>query len=59
MGWGIKAGEVIEAGYGIKAGKDFVIFAGLRLRLSEWTSCAIVTAKVKPDNLVSGSWVEP
>jgi hypothetical protein len=31
----------------------------LRLRLAEWTLRARVIAKIKPDNLVSGSWVEP
>jgi len=51
--------DAIEAGEGIKAGEGFNIFAGLRLRLSDWTLYAKVIAKDKPENLVSGSWVEP
>ena len=58
-GLGIEAGEGIKAGLGIKAGEGFNIFAGLRLRLSDWTLYAKVIAKDKPENLVSGSWVEP
>ena len=58
-GEGIKAGWGIEAGEGIKAGEGYGIFAGLRLRLSDWTLYAKVIAKDKPENLVSGSWVEP
>ena len=55
----LRAGWGIEAGEGIKAGDGFNIFAGLRLRLSDWTLYAKVIAKDKPENLVSGSWVEP
>ena len=58
-GCGIEAGEGIEAGTDIKAGDGFGIFAGLRLPLADWTLWAKVIAKAKPDNLVSGSWVEP
>jgi hypothetical protein len=58
-GWGIEAGEGIKAGWGIEAGSDYGIFAGLRVRMSQWAMYAKVTAKSKPDNLVSGSWVEP
>ena len=49
----------LRAGLGIEAGEGFNIFAGLRLRLSDWTLYAKVIAKDKPENLVSGSWVEP
>ncbi len=61
-GWGIKAGRGIEAGWGIKAGcgieagKDFCIFAGIKVMKSRWKFDAVVTAKSKPDNLVSGYW---
>ena len=58
-GEGINAGEGIKAGLGIKAGWGYGIFAGLCLRLSDWTLYAKVIAKDKPENLVSGSWVEP
>ena len=58
-GWGIEAGEGIKVGWGIEAGEGFSIFAGLRLRPSDWTLYAKVIAKDKPENLVSGSWVEP
>ena len=54
----IKAGEGIKAGEDIKAGEGLGIFAGLRLRLADWSIYARVIAKTKPHNLVSGSWVE-
>ena len=58
-GEGIKAGRGIEAGWGIEAGEGFAIFAGLRVRVAEWTIYAKVTANTKPENLISGSWVDP
>ena len=64
-GWGIKTGEGITAGkghhgrQGIKAGCGYGIFAGLCLRLEDWPIYARVIARNKPDNLISGSWVDP
>ena len=58
-GWGIEAGLGIEAGWGIKAGEGMGIFAGLHVRVTEWPQYAVVTAKRKPGNLVSGHWQEP
>ena len=61
-GWGIEAGRGIEAGcgikagYDIKAGKDFCVFAGFNIKKSEWPIFAVVTAKEKPTNLISGYW---
>ena len=55
-GDGIKAGCGIKAGYDIKAGKDFCVFAGLNIKKSEWPIFAVVTAKEKPTNLISGYW---
>ena len=61
-GLGIEAGRDIEAGLGIKAGwdieagKDFCVFAGLNIKKSEWPIFAVVTAKEKPTNLISGYW---
>ncbi len=55
----MRAGRGIEAGEGIKAGEGFAIFAGLRVRVAEWTIYAKVTANTKPENLISGSWVDP
>ena len=52
----IKAGCGIKAGYDIKAGKDFCVFAGLNIKKSEWPIFAVVTAKEKPTNLISGYW---
>ena len=63
-GWGIKAGNGIEAGWGIKAGNgieagdDFCIFAGLRIKKTDWMIDAIVSARCKPVNLISGFWKE-
>ena len=51
-GWGIKAGEGIEAGCG------YGIFSGLAVKISQWPQYAVVTAKTKPDNLISGCWKE-
>ena len=56
---GITAGWGIKAGMGIKAGWGYGIFAGLCLRLEYWPIYARVIAKNKPDNLISGSWVDP
>ena len=55
-GWGIEAGWGIKAGDSIEAGKDFCIFAGIKVMKSRWKFDAVVTAKSKPDNLVSGYW---
>ena len=57
-GWGIKAGEGIEAGEGIKAGEGYGVFAGLKIKLSNWSLYARVSASCKPTNLISGYWVE-
>src|SRR4030066_346185 len=46
----------IEAGWGIEAGEDFCIFAGLRVMFSKWKIYALVSAKTKPVNLISGFW---
>lgn len=50
------SGRGIEAGWGIKAGKDFCVFAGFNIKKSEWPIFAVVTAKEKPTNLISGYW---
>ena len=55
----LRAGTSIEAGLGIKAGDDFGIFAGFRLQISNWNFYAKVAAKSKPENLISGYWIEP
>ena len=55
-GRGIKAGCGIKAGRGIEAGKDFCVFAGHNIKKSEWPIFAVVTAKEKPTNLISGYW---
>ena len=57
-GWGIKAGCGIEAGDGIEAGEGYGIFAGLKIKLPNWSLHARVSASCKPTNLVSGYWVE-
>ena len=55
-GSGIEAGDGIKAGWGIEAGSDFAIFAGLRVKITLWKSHALVIAKTKPKNLMSGHW---
>ena len=56
-GDGIKAGWGIEAGDGIKAGDKYGIFAGLSIRVNEWSIYANVCANSKPSNLISGNFV--
>ena len=53
-GDGIEAGWSIKAGESIKAGDGHGIFAGIRARICDWELYAVVSAKVKPENLVSG-----
>lgn len=54
----VVSGEGIEAGEGIKAGADFGIYAGLRTKISLWNKFSVVSAKNKPENLISGYWAE-
>ena len=55
-GWGIEAGWGIQAGESIEAGEDSCVFAGLNINKSNWPIFAVVTAKEKPTNLISGYW---
>lgn len=57
-GCGIEAGCGIKAGWGIKAGCGYGIFSGLAVKIADWPQFAVVTAKTKPDNLISGHWKE-
>ena len=65
VGRGIEAGDGIEAGWGIKAGEgieagdDYGIFAGVKIKVGSWEIGAKVIAKSKPQNLISGFWIEP
>lgn len=54
-GLSIEAGEGIEAGFDIKAG-EYGVYAGLSIKPTEWSKYAVVTAKTKPANLISGFW---
>ena len=55
-GRGIEAGWGIKAGDGIEAGDDYGIYAGMRIRISDWETCGVVSANTKPCNLISGFW---
>ena len=55
-GGGIEAGRGIKAGGGIEAGGGFGVFAGLQVRIPDWAKYAKVSAKAKPENLISGHW---
>lgn len=46
----------IKAGCGIKAGKDYGIYAGLRCRLS-MSDHRKIAASRKPENIMCGEWV--
>lgn len=55
-GWSIRAGWSISAGWSIETGKDFGIYAGLNVGLSN-KAFRTVSAKIKPDNLMCGEFV--
>src|SRR4030067_456526 len=52
----IKISGPIEIDGFIEAGEDCCIFAGLRVMFSKWKIYALVSAKTKPVNLISGFW---
>ena len=52
----IDAGRCIQACDGIRAGIGFGVFAGLQIKVALWSEYAVVTAKTKPENLISGYW---
>ena len=55
----LKSGANVKflfSGHSIKAGEDSCVFAGLNIKKSEWPIFAVVTAKEKPTNLISGYW---
>lgn len=70
-GWGIKAAEAIVAQGCIRAGESlcaegeiragcgYGVFAGLSVRRDAWGCSARVSAQSRPDQLLSGWWVEP
>lgn len=70
-GWGIKAaedivaqaciraGESLRAEGEIRAGCGYGVFAGLSVRRDAWGCSARVSAQSRPDQLLSGWWVEP
>jgi hypothetical protein len=53
----LKIGSGIEAGWGIKAGDGYGIFAGPHVKINEWSIRAKISASVKPENLMTGFWV--
>lgn len=58
VGFYLLAGRGIEAGLGIEAGNDYGIYAGMRIRISDWETCGVVSANAKPCNLISGFWID-
>ncbi len=69
-GWGIKAADGIAAQGSIRAGESLAtegeiragagygVFAGLSVRRDAWECSARVSARIKPDELMSGWWVD-
>ena len=61
-GWHIEAGGYIEAGWHIKAdwhikaGKDYGVYAGIGVILSDMKKIGYVKAQEKPENLMCGYW---
>ena len=54
----IKISKCLFSGNSIEAGDGYGIFAGIRIRLSDWSIRAIVSAKSKPINLMTGYYKE-
>ena len=52
----IKAGEHIKAGGYIEAGKDYGVYAGIGVILSDMKKSGYVKAQEKPENLMCGYW---
>ena len=52
----IKAGGSIEAGWFIKAGEDYGVYAGLRMRISDMKERGYIKAHENPKNLMCGYW---
>lgn len=69
-GWGIKAGgdmhargairagESLQALGEIRAGAGYGVYAGLCVPREDWAASARVTARDKPEQLLSGCWVQ-
>jgi hypothetical protein len=58
-GGAIRAGESIQAAGEIRAGRGYGVFAGLGVQRENWESSARVSARRKPEGLLSGLWVGP
>lgn len=56
-GGAIRAGESIHAAGEIRAGQGYGVFAGLGVQRENWESSARVSARRKPEGLLSGLWV--
>lgn len=54
----LAAGEGISAGWGISAGEDFGIYAGIIVKLSLKDKYAVVKARTRPKNLILGTFEE-
>lgn len=69
-GWGVKAGgdigargairagESLQALGEIRAGAGYGVFAGLCVPQGDWAASARVSARDKPEQLLSGCWVQ-
>lgn len=56
VGGGIEAGLGIEAGGEIKSVLGYGIYAGVSVPVKDWYRFAVVSAKAKPEYLLSGHW---
>lgn len=52
----IFCGGYIKSGSTISAGKDYGIYAGLYVKLSDMKNQGCIYSKYKPDNIISGHW---
>ena len=55
-GGAIRAGESIQTEGELQSGAGYGIYAGLAVPFDAWESSAAVSARVRPVNLLSGSW---
>ena len=58
-GGAIRAGESIQAAGEIRAGRGYGVFAGLGVERENWEHSARVSARRRPEGLLSGFWAGP
>jgi hypothetical protein len=55
----IKVGESLYSEAEIRAGAGYGVYAGLIVQVDAWEASAQVSARARPERLMSGCWVAP